>query len=86
MQLFGASSSEDGITKGLGFISNKVEKFSAQETKGNKIPHVGFNEVKYDKNQTNCLKVQQIMIIILFILSGCFKVNFLQIFLQQNMG
>ena len=50
MQLFGASSSEDGITKGLGFIPNKVEKFSASEIKGNKIPHVGFNEVKYEKS------------------------------------
>lgn len=50
MQLFGISSNEDGLTKGLGFISNKVEKFSTKETKNKKIPHVGFNEVKYDKN------------------------------------
>ena len=50
MQLFGSSSNEDGLTKGLGFISNKVIKFSAAEIKGKKIPHVGFNQVKYDKN------------------------------------
>jgi len=50
MQLFGSSSNEDGLTKGLGFISNKVEKFSSSEIKNNKIPHVGFNEVKYEKS------------------------------------
>ena len=33
MQLFGFSSDEDGFTKGLGFIPNKVEKFSVKEIK-----------------------------------------------------
>ena len=50
MQLFGFSSDEDGFTKGLGFIPNKVEKFSVKEIKEKKIPHVGFNEVIYDKS------------------------------------
>ena len=50
MQLFGFSSDEDGFTKGLGFIPNKVEKFSVTEIKEKKIPHVGFNEVIYDKS------------------------------------
>jgi glutamine amidotransferase len=46
MQLMGNSSTEDGITKGLGFIPNSVEIFREEETAGNKIPHIGFNEIK----------------------------------------
>ncbi len=49
MQLLGSISSEDGLTKGLGIISNKIEKFSNRETKNKKIPHVGFNSVKFEK-------------------------------------
>lgn len=47
MQLFGLSSDEDGKTEGLGFIKRKVKKFKAKETNGNKIPHVGFNQVNF---------------------------------------
>lgn len=50
MQLMGASSTEDGITKGLGFIGNSIEIFNSSETQGNKIPHVGFNEVNIQPN------------------------------------
>ncbi|MSR76821.1 MAG: imidazole glycerol phosphate synthase subunit HisH [Candidatus Omnitrophica bacterium] len=49
MQLLGASGSEDGKTKGLGLISNAVDKFSPQELNRNKIPHVGFNTVHFAK-------------------------------------
>lgn len=48
MQLLGDSSTEDGYTKGLGYIKNKVEKFDKIEIKNLKIPHVGFNEITFD--------------------------------------
>lgn len=50
MQLFGSCSNEDGFTKGLGFVKNKVHKFLPNEIKEKKIPHVGFNEVQYEKS------------------------------------
>ena len=50
MQLLFNSSSEDGFTKGLGIIDGKVEKFSQKKTINLKIPHVGFNEVLFGKN------------------------------------
>ncbi|MDC0164529.1 imidazole glycerol phosphate synthase subunit HisH [Candidatus Pelagibacter bacterium] len=50
MQLFSLSSNEGGYTKGLGLISNKVEKFLPREIKNKKIPHVGFNEAKCEKS------------------------------------
>ena len=49
MQLLGSISSEEGLTKGLGVVPNKIEKFSNRETKKKKIPHVGFNSVKFEK-------------------------------------
>jgi glutamine amidotransferase len=49
MHLLFDSSSEDGFTKGLGIVFGKVEKFSPKKTKKLKIPHVGFNEVLFDK-------------------------------------
>ena len=45
MQLLGLSSTENGFTKGLGFIENTVERFTNDEVKNNKIPHVGFNSI-----------------------------------------
>lgn len=47
MQLLGNSSNEDGLTKGLGIIKNKILKFSDKETQNKKIPHVGFNSVNF---------------------------------------
>ena len=49
MQLLFDSSTEEGYTKGLGIINGKVEKFSLRETKNLKIPHVGFNEIFFNK-------------------------------------
>ena len=48
MQILGNRSTEDGETKGLGFISCEVERFdfSFPENRQLKIPHVGFNSVK----------------------------------------
>ena len=48
MQLLAASSEEEKYTKGLEIIPNKVKKFSFKETL-NKIPHVGFNQVYFEK-------------------------------------
>lgn len=47
MQLLAASSTEDGETKGLGLIPNRVKHFTPEEAAGNKIPHVGFNQVRF---------------------------------------
>ena len=45
-QMLAESSTEDGMTSGLGFIPAPVESFSVQELEGRKLPHIGFNEVK----------------------------------------
>jgi glutamine amidotransferase len=45
MQLLGRESSEDGTTNGLNLIPASVEEFSSDETSGNKIPHIGFDQV-----------------------------------------
>jgi len=50
MQLLGKSSTENGYTKGLNLIKNKVEKFNWKETKRNKIPHAGFNNLLFSKS------------------------------------
>ena len=50
MQLLFKSSTEDGITKGLGIIEGKVDKFLINKKLFIKIPHVGFNEVYFEKN------------------------------------
>ena len=52
MQLLFSNSSEGGLTKGLGIMNGKVEKFNQKQTKNLKIPHVGFNEVLFDKTNT----------------------------------
>ncbi|MCE0558568.1 imidazole glycerol phosphate synthase subunit HisH [Motilimonas sp. E26] len=43
MQLIGRSSTEDGFHEGLALIDAKVEAFNS---KGIKIPHVGYNQVE----------------------------------------
>ncbi len=46
MQLLGVSSDEPELNQGLGFIDNKTIKFSSKL--GLPIPHVGFNQVKFN--------------------------------------
>ncbi|MEY4591816.1 MAG: hypothetical protein RIR18_711 [Pseudomonadota bacterium] len=46
MQLFAEVGTEDGQCLGLGFIPGTIERFSVEETRGLKIPHVGFNSVE----------------------------------------
>jgi glutamine amidotransferase len=43
MQLLGASSTEDGDNKGLGYVNGHVYKFDNSLIK---VPHVGFNQVR----------------------------------------
>ncbi len=45
MQLLANSSSEDGITKGLGLINAEVNRFKISETLSIKVPHIGFSSV-----------------------------------------
>lgn len=45
MQLLADKGLEDGETIGLGLISTEVQRFSFEEVRGSKIPHVGFNGV-----------------------------------------
>ncbi len=49
MQLLGASSTEDGLTEGLGLTQNKVVRLANSEINPIKIPHVGFNKVQMSK-------------------------------------
>jgi glutamine amidotransferase len=49
MQLLASSGTEDGETKGLGLIDNKVDLFTHKELNGEKVPHVGFNSVNFNK-------------------------------------
>ena len=45
-QMLAESSTEDGMTAGLGFIPTPVESFSVQELERRKLPHIGFNRVR----------------------------------------
>ncbi len=49
MQLLGASSTEDGLTEGLGLVQNEVVRLANSEINTIKIPHVGFNKVHMPK-------------------------------------
>ena len=49
MQLLGTSSTEHGLTEGLGLVQNKVVRLANSEIDPIKIPHVGFNRVQISK-------------------------------------
>ena len=51
MQLLGSQSAEDGETAGLGLVANRVERFTTKELGQNKIPHVGFNPVRFSEQK-----------------------------------
>jgi len=53
MQLLGKSSTEDGLTEGLGLIRNEVTKFDLKQLR---IPHVGFNNITKKTNSFRLLK------------------------------
>ena len=48
MQLLAESSEEGGFHKGLAIIPGKVKEI--KKVKGVRIPHIGFNEVKFPDN------------------------------------
>ena len=50
MQLLGTSSTEHGLTEGLGLTQNKVVRLANSEIKPIKIPHVGFNKVQMPRD------------------------------------
>jgi len=51
MQLLGAAGTEDGKTKGLGLVANRVDAFTQDEVGvDHKIPHVGFNSIKMNNH------------------------------------
>tara|TARA_B100000214_G_C23679884_1_gene495892 strand:+ start:12 stop:635 length:624 start_codon:yes stop_codon:yes gene_type:complete len=56
MQLLGHSSTEDGFSTGLSFISNKVEKFNQKELANLRVPHVGYNQIIVDNENCTLLK------------------------------
>ncbi len=47
MQLFAQAGQEDGDSAGLGLIPGVVSRFSAQELGALKVPHIGFNAVRF---------------------------------------
>jgi glutamine amidotransferase len=50
-QLCGASSTEDGVTEGLGLLGFEVNIFRGSSAEREiKIPHVGFNEVQFESD------------------------------------
>ncbi|PIF03807.1 MAG: imidazole glycerol phosphate synthase subunit HisH [Arcobacter sp.] len=55
MQLLAKKSTENGETLGLGFIDAEVVKFKF-DVKHLKIPHVGWNEISYQKEKSNLFK------------------------------
>ena len=55
MQLF-ASVSEEGDTKGLGWIEATVEKFNVNNHLKYKVPHTGWNQIEIAKESSRLLK------------------------------
>jgi imidazole glycerol-phosphate synthase subunit HisH len=51
MQLMGSYGTEDGETIGLGLLPNRTERFTSNELKNNKLPHVGFNSVCFNERK-----------------------------------
>lgn len=50
MQLFAQTGLEDRECPGLGLIPGVVSRFSAQELGTRKVPHIGFNLVRFDSS------------------------------------
>ena len=55
MQLIAEESEEDGFTKGLGWIKGTIRKFPVDKLKI-KVPHVGFNDVFFEKGNSTLYK------------------------------
>lgn len=50
MQLMGLTGTEDGVSQGLGLIPTSVDRFTDEELNGQKVPHIGFNQVNFNKD------------------------------------
>jgi len=50
MQLLGTSSTEDGLTGGLGLLDMTVDKFGSHEVGGAPLPNIGFAPIDFDPN------------------------------------
>ena len=51
MQMLASSSQEGGLSAGLGFVPGQVQRLDTLGCK-KRIPHVGWNEVSYKRNDT----------------------------------
>ncbi len=49
MQILGLSS-EEGSSNGLGFIDGEVKKFPSSDLNNLPLPHMGWNNINFDKN------------------------------------
>ncbi|MDZ5474138.1 imidazole glycerol phosphate synthase subunit HisH [Bacillus sp. 31A1R] len=54
MQLLFEESEENGLTKGLGLLPGKVERFSGISKEGTpyKVPHMGWNKIHFNNQST----------------------------------
>ena len=51
-QMLAQSSTEDGITSGLGLIPTPVDTFSTHDLDERKLPHIGFNRVRFSNTSS----------------------------------
>jgi imidazole glycerol-phosphate synthase subunit HisH len=58
MQLLFEGSSENGITKGLGLLPGRVERFTGTTSDGRsyKVPHMGWNDLNFLKSDQPLVK------------------------------
>ncbi|MDM5315204.1 imidazole glycerol phosphate synthase subunit HisH [Fictibacillus sp. b24] len=58
MQLLFDESTENGLTKGLGLLPGKVERFSGTTSEGSsyKVPHMGWNNLNFLQNDQPLLR------------------------------
>lgn len=54
MQLLFEESEEFGYSKGLGLIEGKISKLTNEETKGLKLPHIGWSSIYPPSEKTWC--------------------------------
>lgn len=50
MQVLATSGVEGGYTEGLGLVSGTVGKLSADQSRGERVPHMGWNSVSFQQD------------------------------------
>ncbi len=73
MQLF-SNTSEEGNTKGLGWIDAEVEKFKVKDKLKYKIPHIGWNQIEIVKESLLMKDIPNLSEFY-FVHSYCLKAN-----------